>query len=84
MGVALSLARLGDLVCWVHGVKRALILRVNPDGDGKRMCQVFGTALSTEHFDSDQTCHANRLSWFRNNEKWEAQMDIATIDVLLT
>ncbi|KAE9369720.1 hypothetical protein N431DRAFT_414004 [Stipitochalara longipes BDJ] len=83
MGVASSLAKPGDLVCWVHGVNRALILRVNSD-EYKASLQIFGTALFTDDFSSNsRSSHSSRLSWFRESEGLEIQIDAATIYVLL-
>ena len=81
MGIASSLAQPGDLVCWVHGVERALILRVTLE---ENMLQVFGTALFTDDFGlNDKTRHANRLSWFREVETLALSIDAMTIYVLL-
>lgn len=85
MGIASSLAEPGDLVCWVDGVKKALILRViNLPLNKPATIQVFGTALFTDDFDSnDNSQPANRLSWFKEGENINIQMDATTIYVLL-
>ncbi|OBT56260.1 hypothetical protein VE04_05109 [Pseudogymnoascus sp. 24MN13] len=81
MGIASSLAQPGDLVCWVRGVEKALVLRVTLL---ERTLQVFGTALFTEDFAlTNQARHASRLTWFKKNETLGLQVDSATIYVLL-
>lgn len=87
MGIASSLAQPGDLVCWVRGVEKALVLRMTlAEGtfQAERTLQVFGTALFTEDFAStNQDRHASRLKWFRKDEALALQVDSATIYVLL-
>ncbi|KAH8683229.1 heterokaryon incompatibility protein-domain-containing protein [Tricladium varicosporioides] len=81
MGIASSLAQPGDLVCWVHGTERALILRATL---AERMFQVFGTALLTADFDlNGKANHTARLSGFYGSEKLTVKMDAATIYALL-
>jgi hypothetical protein len=59
-GIVSGLAQPGDLVCWVDGVEKTLVLRVTPQ---ESMLQVFGTALFTDDFRiHDKAFHANRLS----------------------
>ncbi|KAN0102034.1 Heterokaryon incompatibility protein (HET) domain containing protein [Hyaloscypha variabilis] len=83
MGVASSLAKPGDLVCWIQGVNRALILRVNMVKE-IAILRVFGTALFTEDFKpNSKSPHSSRLSWFNIGEMLDIQMDAATIYVLL-
>ncbi|RDW56713.1 hypothetical protein BP6252_14006 [Coleophoma cylindrospora] len=82
MGIASRLAQPGDLVCWVRGVERALILRVTL-GEYKHNFQVFGTALFTNDIENHDPHHATRLSWFREGEKLALQIDSTTIYVLL-
>jgi hypothetical protein len=87
MGIASSLAQPGDLICWVPGIERALILRVSFEQEKKTRriyLQGFGTALFTDDFDSaDKARHAGRLKTFSENEKLDIYIDAATIYVLL-
>jgi hypothetical protein len=81
MGIASSLAQPGDLVCWIHGVQRALIVRPT---FRDATWQIFGTALFTDDFSlNDKASHANRLSWFTGCGNLTLKMDAATIYVLL-
>ena len=81
MGIASSLAQPGDLVCWIHGVERALIVR---ETLAERRWQVFGTALFTRDFCSnDKTRHETGLSWFQDDERLNVKIDAATIYILL-
>ncbi|PMD42254.1 hypothetical protein L207DRAFT_553431 [Hyaloscypha variabilis F] len=83
MGVASSLAKPGDLVCWIHGITKALILRANL-GERAGTVQVFGTALFTEDFKpNSKSPHSSRLYWFTKDETIDIQIDAATIYVLL-
>jgi hypothetical protein len=80
-GIASGLAQPGDLVCWVHGVERALVLRVTLQ---ETILQIFGTAVFTDDFGlHDKAFHTTRLSWFREYEEMSLKMDAATIYVLL-
>jgi hypothetical protein len=84
MGIASSLAQPGDLICWVQGLERALILRVNLDHQRVIFLQVFGTALFTDDFDLNGSAnHVSRLRSFSDSEKLYIQIDAATIYVLL-
>ncbi|PMD20692.1 hypothetical protein NA56DRAFT_704495 [Hyaloscypha hepaticicola] len=88
MGIASSLAQPGDLICWVPGIQRALILRASFKQLKKihkgTILQGFGTALFTDDFDStDKARHADRLKTFSDCEKLDIQIDAATIYVLL-
>lgn len=81
MGIASGLAQPGDLVCWIPGSERALVLRVSIK---EEMLQIFGTALFTEDFgSSDKARHADRLKWFQSGEQLALKMDAGTIYVLL-
>jgi hypothetical protein len=80
-GIASGLAQPGDLVCWVDGVEKALVLRVTSQ---ESRLQVFGTALFTDDFGiHDKALHANRLAWFEADEHLTLRMDATTIYVLL-
>ena len=85
MGIASSLAQLGDLICWVPGFQRALILRVNfVHKEKKVLLQGFGTAVLTHDFDpTEKTRHTELLKTFSDNEKLDIYIDAATIYVLL-
>ncbi len=87
MGIASSLAQPGDLICWVPGIERALILRVKFEQErrkNKTYLQGIGTALFTDDFDStNEARHASRLETFSNDEKLDIYIDAATIYVLL-
>jgi hypothetical protein len=84
MGIASSLAQPGDLICWVQGVERALILRVTFGQERVVSLQGFGTALFTDDFDSNGNAdHVSRLKSFSLLEKLDVQIDAATIYVLL-
>jgi hypothetical protein len=84
-GIASSLAQLGDLICWVPGFQRALILRVNfVHKEKKMLLQGFGTAVLTHDFDpTEKTRHTEILKTFSDNEKLDIYIDAATIYVLL-
>jgi hypothetical protein len=84
MGIASGLAKLGDLVCWIHEIERALILRVTLRENRENILQVFGTAMFTEDFGkSDKARHASRLKWFSCNESLALKIDAGTVYVLL-
>lgn len=88
MGIASSLAQPGDLVCWVAGVERALILRVSQVkesyGEYTQTFQIFGTALFTNDFGSDgKAHHSGQRLQFEKEENLMLQMDAETIYVLL-
>jgi hypothetical protein len=87
MGIASSLAQPGDLICWVPGIERALVLRVRFEHvweDMRYHLQGFGTALFTDDFDStDEARRAERLKTFSDDEKLDIYIDAATIYVLL-
>ncbi|CCD49864.1 hypothetical protein BofuT4_P095720.1 [Botrytis cinerea T4] len=85
-GIATSLARSGDLVCWIGGVSRALLLRrikfIN-NGDYK-FWQVLSTALITRDFGrNDTTHHAADLASF-DKETMDLKVDAATIYLLVS
>lgn len=53
-GIASSQAEPGDLVCWIPGVKQAVLVRVAFDSSGDKVhLQVCGTARITYDFDSE-------------------------------
>ncbi|KAF5869646.1 putative het domain protein [Botrytis fragariae] len=84
MGIATSLARPGDLVCWISGVSRALLLRQIGKSGNAKVWQVLGTALFTRHLDlNDKTRHVTDLTSF-DEETMELEMDASTIYVLLS
>jgi hypothetical protein len=83
MGVVPSVAKAGDLLCWIHGITKALILRVNLN-ERVAIAQVLGTALFTEDFKSNsRSHHSNRLSRFYEQETLYIEMDATKIYVLL-
>ncbi|TEY35952.1 hypothetical protein BOTCAL_0571g00010 [Botryotinia calthae] len=84
--IATSLARPGDLVCWIGGVSRVLLLRgIKFINHGEyKVWQELGTALFTRDFDlNDRTHHAADLA-LSDKEKMELKMDAATIYLLLS
>ena len=84
MGIASSLAQPGDLICWVSGIERAIVLRGSFKESGGMYLQGFGTALFTDDFDStDKARHAARLKEFFDWERLDIQIDAAMIYVLL-
>ncbi|KFY84879.1 hypothetical protein V498_07780 [Pseudogymnoascus sp. VKM F-4517 (FW-2822)] len=52
-GIASSQAEPGDLVCWIPGVKQAVLVRVGFDSGDEVRLQVCGTARITCDFDSE-------------------------------
>ncbi|KAF7939705.1 hypothetical protein BELL_1014g00040 [Botrytis elliptica] len=84
MGIATSQARPGDLVCWISGVSRALLLRKIGSSGNAKVWQVFGTALFTQHLDlDDKTRYAADLTSF-DKETMDLEVDAATVYVLLS
>ncbi|OBT75095.1 hypothetical protein VF21_06487 [Pseudogymnoascus sp. 05NY08] len=59
-GIASSQAEPGDLVCWIPGVKQAVLVRVGFASGDKVHLQVCGTARITCDFDSDATSEDKR------------------------
>ncbi|TGO27999.1 hypothetical protein BPAE_0034g00200 [Botrytis paeoniae] len=84
IGIATSLVRPGDLVCWISGISRALLLRQIGKSGNAKVWQVLGTTLFTRHLDfNDKTRHATDLTSF-DEETMELEMDAATVYVLLS
>lgn len=78
MGITSRLSQPGDLICWINGVKRALILRVTfPE----RVLRVFGTAFFTRDFHKNS--QAPDISRLSSNEILPLKLDAATIYILL-
>lgn len=59
-GIASSQAEPGDLVCWIPGVKQAVLVRVGFDSSDKVHLQVCGTARITCDFDSEAALEDKR------------------------
>jgi hypothetical protein len=85
MGIASSLAQPGDLVCWISGIERAILVRdILPAETWEGTWQVFGTALFTRDFHlNDKKRPAPDFSWFKDEERVDIKVDAATIYILL-
>lgn len=83
MGIASGLVQPGDLVCWVHSSKRALLVRVIQKNSWEVDLRVFGTALATEDVYSSAPDYAQR--WNSLETKWsmEVQLDSGTVFSML-
>ncbi|KAF6824037.1 HET domain-containing protein [Colletotrichum musicola] len=85
MGIASGQALPGDLVCWVQGVKRAVVVRMykGQDRPADNMLQVFGTALVTDDVAGTQedTVERCRLGGY---EQTTLKLDPRTIFTLLS
>ncbi|KAF6828235.1 HET domain-containing protein [Colletotrichum plurivorum] len=85
LGIASSQALPGDLVCWVQGVRRAVVVRMYKPQDrhADSMLQVFGTALVTDDVVGTQedTVERCRLGGY---EETMLKLDPRTIFTLLS
>jgi hypothetical protein len=59
-GIASTQAEPGDLVCWIPGVKQAVLVRMSFDSGNKTHLQVCGTARITCDIDSDAASEHGR------------------------
>lgn len=86
-GLTTSQARQGDVVFWVRGTKKAILLRVEQssgrDGSCSRMLQVCGTAMVSQDITSDRIDHQKRMDLFKKDDELSLRMDAKTIFVLL-
>lgn len=64
MGIVPSQAQRGDLVCWVSGIRNAILVRLMCGGwDGKQIsAQVFGTAVVSEDVTGVRFDHEGRVT----------------------
>ena len=87
MGIASCQARPGDLLCWIRGTKKALVVRLSASVHGEHpqqdMLQVHGTALVTEDIASVEADHEQRLRTFDADDVLSLRMDAKMIYVLL-
>lgn len=85
MGILSSQAQAGDLVCWIRGTKKALVVRTSPGGLGgqQEVLQIHGTALATEDIASEKADHDQRLGRFEIQDVLTLCMDAKMVYVLL-
>lgn len=87
MGITSGQAQQGDIVFWVPGTKKAVLLRVEQrrtrDGSCCRMLQICGTAMVTQDVLGEEVHHEKRLNSFGRDEELTLRMDSSTIYALL-
>lgn len=82
MGVAFPQVQLGDIICYIPGVKRVAVVRHMDSYKASIPMQVFGTAQITANVASAQPSHP-QLPKSGMQESVTLQMDAETIFVLL-
>lgn len=80
-GIASTQAEPGDLVCWIPGVKQAVLVRMSFDSDNKIHLQLCGTARITCDVDSDAASEHGRRDW--GLQELDLLVDAHTLFVIL-
>jgi hypothetical protein len=83
MGITSTQAQQGDLVCWVMGTKKALVVRIGVEYNGYLPVQIIGTALVTDDLTLSEVDHIPRLAWFNDGGIMRLRMDAATVFIAL-
>ncbi|KIW20849.1 hypothetical protein PV08_01427 [Exophiala spinifera] len=77
MGIVAGEAQVGDLICWIPRVKKAVAVRIN---DG--WLEIIGTAMAPTKLFWKGT--QNRTNYFESDEELELHLDLDSAYVLLT
>lgn len=89
MGLTSSQARVGDLIFWVQGTPKAILVRVIENkpstrfDHGRQMLQICGTGLLMQDVVGETLSYEERVRDFSREDRCTLRMDARTIFVLL-